>query len=67
MGRLVSVPDMGRRIDCVRWKDILVREPSVFCAEELIDFAGEADFVGDGDGDTRTPERVDTPDTVDWF
>ena len=55
MGRLLKVPDMGRRSDWVRWKDILDMVdlvPNVFC-EEVMDIR-RLFFLGEG---RRRPEE----------
>ena len=56
MGRLVTVPVIGRPIDWVRWKDILDMDdlvPKVLCEEEP---ENNRDPFLVGEGVTRRPE-----------
>jgi hypothetical protein len=56
IGRLDKVPDVGRRRDCVLWKDILDRVPKVvlLCEEEERDMR---DCLFVGEGVDRRPEE----------
>ena len=67
MGLLETVPDIGRPMDWVRWKDMLdiveVRVPSVLC-EDVKDMR---DCFLLGEGVRRRPEEwVLLFDRVDW-